>query len=452
MSNELMVKEYTVVVPKGSLKITPMGLVQHHLPGARMVDDRILEAPHPIWEGKKLYANIEALVGMVHYAQDKGLHPITDMYLIPSNSPGKVAGFKVKYSSVIERGRSLPGFLGSAGGVTVKRKHKLTKEDIQLAKEAKEVDLKCQPPEFDVVRLMGELAEPGDTVIGAWARIFIANAQCPIEWEVSMDSFKGSGPNWTGAKANWMICKVALDQCFRLKLGVLGLSDDEVGYGETIEVPTVSSEPQQSLPFKGEKKDSQTIAVLKPGEMYEGKVVGVQDRRRVTNARGKEVTLPAALFVSTGNDNEPYTLSFYSRPEELKKLGDKWIEAVKEKIVVFSFKRDERDNMLLDHFEFVKTAEAKGEPQPQEPTFKAGVKYVGTIDLIGAPDEDTPGIVIVATEFGELRICFKELPEAFKKQKNWSKLQGSACAVTFKEETCQDEEVFMLTSIEVEEG
>lgn len=434
MSNDLMTLELNIQTGTGLMKVTPMGLVHHHLPGATLLSNgRVFWAPSPTNPSIKLYINVETVASMLHYAREKGLNPVSEMYIIPSNAENKPASFKVKYTAAIERGRQLPGFLGSAGGLVVQRKHVLKKEDIDLAKEAKELGMKYEPPQFDFVRLKGEIAEPGDVVRGAWAMVFMQGAHAPIEWEISKDAFWGKGGNWD-IRGNWMLCKTALDQCFRIKLGIMGVPDEDIGYDDVIEVSggtVVSGTPPPQQQQKQEPKP-EVSKELKPGEKYTGMIVMAKDRD------GRKTPAQIGFDVA----GRKVVLFFWTRPEAIKKLGDTWAVSCVGEEATFSFK-EEKGYKYLDFFAFtpeqkVQEAEVvkeekkleKAEPAPEFP-FEEETLYSGKIQLIAAPTDSEPGEVTVDTEKGILRLWFSEIPEPIKEEQDWRKLTDQYCSVAF---------------------
>lgn len=208
----------------GLMQLTPMGLLQHFLPGAKLMQgsDRIYEgaikkkrknkAGH--WEEyeARVYVNKEALIAMCMEAQEKRLNPISQIYLIPSNAPHKPAGHKPKYTAGTERSRQIPGFLGFNGGLKVLTEEETIYPDGRIVKRQVPQDRS------------GEIAYPGDTVIGFWAEAYIAGLQKTIRQEIPLrdyvddqgdiDSFKG--------------CKAALDELCRHKLGALGIMPPDV--------------------------------------------------------------------------------------------------------------------------------------------------------------------------------------------------------------------------------
>lgn len=202
----------------GSLTLTPMGLLQHFLPGATpLPNNPRVFVGHPPGQSRNVYVQVEALAGMLLEAREKHINPISGMYLIASNQPDKPAGHKIKYDVRIERARKIPGFLGNNMGLLVKQK------------------------DGTIIERSGEVAYPGDTIWGAWAEVYIVGLPRPLRKEVPA-SVKGSSQSWKDDEG-FMYCKVAIDRVLRMNFPSLyanetALPEEEAGSGDIILEPT----------------------------------------------------------------------------------------------------------------------------------------------------------------------------------------------------------------------
>lgn len=192
-----MSNEVTIKTDAGTIQTSPQDLLEHFLPGARPYkdSDRIFEGHVPGQPNKPCYVQKEALMGMLMECKEKRLNPISSMYLIPSTSPDRPAGHKIKYSEGVQRARLISGFLGMNQGLIVQRGK-------------------------DVIDTHGDMALAGDKILGAWAELYINNLPRPLRKEIAAKEFWGSGPQWD-KKGGFMLCKVALDHLLRMNFPTL---------------------------------------------------------------------------------------------------------------------------------------------------------------------------------------------------------------------------------------
>lgn len=281
--NELQI---TIQTQSGALTVTPLSLLQFYLPGAKPLPDnpQVYTAPKPGKPNEMQYVFVETLHGVLMTARDKHLNPVNEIYVIPSNSPTKKSGYKIKYDAALERLRNVPGFLGVNWGVIVQR-------------------------DKEILDRAGEAAFPGDKVIGAWAECYINGLAKPLRNEVDL-SVKGVSPNWD-QRLNFMLCKVAVDHLTRLK--VLPIYAKPENEGEELlleahvpEVVTPTSQQGQPQP------ESQTIKRPKPrrnaGELYIGTIT------QLVMPEGKT---PGRITLKPDGEDTELTCYFREVPEEL---------------------------------------------------------------------------------------------------------------------------------------
>lgn len=284
-------KDLTVRIESegGALTLTPLGLLQHFLPGAKALPNGRVFAGHPPGRSDvTVYVNVEALAGMLMEAREKHINPIAGMYLIPSNHPDKPAGCKIKYDVGIQRARKIPGFMGLNMGLLVKRGN-------------------------DIKETSGETPMPGDVIYGAWAELYIASLPRPLRKEVPA-SVKGLSDAWKKHEG-FMYCKVAVDRLLRLNFP--SLYADEAQEAPATEendivleasAPGVySSPPPTPFEFKPEVPYVGAIAKLLPSE--------------TTEKDGKKQKKPGLIAITT--EHGELAAFFWERPESLKKI-DNW--------------------------------------------------------------------------------------------------------------------------------
>lgn len=282
--------QITVQTQSGSLTVTPLSLLQFYLPGAQPLPDnpQIYAAPKPGKQGEMQYLFVETMMGALQTCKEKHLNPVSEIYIIPSNSPTKKSGFKIKYDAALERIRKVPGFLGVNWGLIV-----------QHGKE--------------IIDRAGEAKFPGDTIVGAWSECYIAGLVKPVRHEVDL-SVKGVGPNWD-QRFNFMLCKVAVDRLVRLKVipiyGKPDKEDDEVLLEAKVpEVAPPSPPAQRSGPNAAppQQKKTEREHQWNAGEMYIGKIV------KIMLPIGKT---PGSLTLKPDSIDGELTCFFRETPQEL---------------------------------------------------------------------------------------------------------------------------------------
>lgn len=261
----------------GLLTLTPQGLLEHFLPGAAPYkgSPRIFEGHVPGQPDKKCYVQTEALAGMLMEAREKHINPISGMYLIPSSSPDRPAGHKIKYDIGIQRARKIHGFLGLNMGLLVKR-------DKQL------------------VETSGELALEDDIVVGAWAEVYISGLPRPLRKEVSKKEFWGNSKTWN-EKGGFMLCKVAVDHLLRTNYPALYAEEtEESGNGEVVlkaSGQTVAHTEERRLPD----------FAFEPNTLYVGTIKAIVPREQ-----------KKAGHITVETEHSELTVFFWSRPPILK--------------------------------------------------------------------------------------------------------------------------------------
>ena len=294
----------------GALTLTPMGLLQHFLPGAQALPNGRVFAGHPPGRSDDVmvYVNVEALAGMLMEAREKHLNPISGMYLIPSNHPDKPAGSKIKYDVGIQRARKIPGFQGMNMGLLVKRGN-------------------------DIKETFGETPMPGDIIYGAWAELYISTLPRPLRHEVPA-SVKGLSDAWKKHEG-FMYCKVAVDRLLRLNFPSL-YADDAVSAPITdtsndsdivleATVPGQYAAPSPS-PFE-----------FQPDTLYIGDIAKLTPRE-TKEMNGKKRNIPGILTLNT--EHGELTAFFYERPECLKSVENWGLLIGKPGQLAFSVKED----------------------------------------------------------------------------------------------------------------
>ena len=271
---------------------------------------RVFEGHVPGRPDKKVYVQVEALAGLLLEAKEKHINPVSGFYLIPSNAPDRPAGHKVKYTEALTRLRTDATYLGMNAGLIV------------LRGDA-------------VVETHGSLVLPKDRILGAWAEAYFSGQARPIRHEIGKDEFWGNGPNWD-KKGPWMLCKCAMDQLARHKLGGLYLPNAEESEGSQeegappdrggrliLEAQPVEDAPhpqegnkppdgggRQGHQEKAEQPQIQRVDFV-AGEDYTGTIMEVVARKGQT---------PGSITLST--DRGPLTAYFWSYPDALKGVGD----------------------------------------------------------------------------------------------------------------------------------
>lgn len=275
----------------GALTLTPMGLLEHFLPGAKLVpgSSRIFEGHVPGQPDKKCYVQVEALYGMLMEARERHLNPISSMYLIPSSAADRPAGHKIKYDVGVQRARRIPGFLGMNMGLLVQRGNAIAETS-------------------------GEVALPGDTVLGAWAEIYITGLLRPLRKEISKKEFAGTSKVWN-EKGGFMLCKVAVDHLLRLNYPTL--------YAEVDSTDSLASDAEESvilesvMPEPAPAPAPHSPESFLAGEWYTGTLTEIIPR---VNRKAGRIVLDTAQGL--------LTCFFFSRPAALKKEELDWTSLV----------------------------------------------------------------------------------------------------------------------------
>lgn len=276
----------------GALTLTPMGLLQHFLPGAKARPDGRVFAGHPPGRNDvTVYVNVEALAGMLMEAREKHLNPISGMYLIPSNHPDKPAGHKIKYDVGIQRARKIPGFQGLNMGLLVKRGN-------------------------DIKETFGETPMPGDTIYGAWAELYISTLPRPLRHEVP-SSVKGASDAWKKHEG-FMYCKVAVDRLLRLNFPSLYADEANAAAHET---PDNENDIvlEASAPGQWEAPPP-PLFEFQPETLYTGEIIKLTPRDH-KEVDGKKKNIPGIVTLMT--EHGELTAFFYERPDSLKN-EDNW--------------------------------------------------------------------------------------------------------------------------------
>ena len=273
----------------GVLTLTPMGLLEHFLPGAKLVSGstRIFEGHVPGQPDKQCFVQAEALYGMLMEAREKHLNPISSMYLIPSAAPDRPAGHKIKYDVGVQRARRIPGFLGMNMGLLVQRGNA-------------------------IAETAGEIALDGDRVLGAWAEIYISGLPRPLRKEISKKEFAGTSKIWN-EKGGFMLCKVAVDHLLRLNYPTL--------YAEAERMENLTAETEAGVMLESvlpdEPPPAQSAAPFIAEEWYTGTLTEIIPR---VNRKAGRIVLDTAQGL--------LTCFFFSRPDALKKEELDWTSLV----------------------------------------------------------------------------------------------------------------------------
>lgn len=278
--NESLTKELSVTIrtDESLLTLTPRGLLEFYLPHAE-------EFRPGVWKGKSstgkdVYIQTEVLAGALLDCKEKQLNPITEIYLLPSNSPDRKAAHKVKYTVGLERMRDLPGFLGLNSGLVVERENKIERRN-------------------------GRMPYPGDTVFGAWAKAYFQGLPEPLEHEVDLESCRiEHSPNWQ-ERPGFMLLKVVEDELWRLKvLPRFKPKDREALESDAIllearPVREVPKPPQASgQSSQAEKQDEQKSAFV-AGELYTGQILNLTGPSHL-DKKGKRTakSLPGTVTIT----------------------------------------------------------------------------------------------------------------------------------------------------------
>ena len=294
----------------GALTMTPLTLLQYFLPDAKPMPNnpQVYVGKIPAKGGtfKDGYVQVEALAGMLLDAREKSLNPVSEMYLIASDSEYKKATHKIKYTVGIERARNIKGFLGFNSGLLVLRNEVLTETH-------------------------GAFCLPGDNVLGAWAECYIEGLNRPIRHEVLLTEGERAAFIWRERGA-FMTIKNCEDQLCYLKLGTRALAAPQENVPseegeiklEAIEIPsTVAAEanptPAASTPTPTK---SDIPFEFKPGVEYGGTIAELVPRQQ-TNGKA------AAGRITINTEHGPFTCFFFSRPPVLKEVEEKdWLSLI----------------------------------------------------------------------------------------------------------------------------
>ena len=311
MTNAL--QEIEIQSDGGLLRTSPQAILQHFLPGATPYQgsERIYEGHVPGNPQKKCYVQVEALIGMLLEAKEKHLNPLSSMYLIPSNGPDKPASHKIKYSEAVQRARLIPGFLGLNSGLIVRRKEEIVDTD-------------------------GHMAFPGDTILGAWAELYITNLPRPLRKEISKEEFWGLSQMWS-KKGGFMLCKCALDHLLRTNFPTLYVPPEGAADHLQLEAQPPAEPPAASQ--NGAPPTAPASAPAEPSDgphyvpdtLYLGTILGIS---RHTDAEKNRSYGCLKIAGERGGELELY---FFSRPDCLKTVKPEEWDVFYGAPCVFSF-------------------------------------------------------------------------------------------------------------------
>ena len=320
MTNAL--QEIQIQSDGGLLTTSPQAILEHFLPGAKLYkgSKRIYEGHVPGDPSKKCYVQVEALIGMLLEAKEKHLNPLSAMYLIPSNGPNKPASHKIKYSEAVQRARLIPGFLGLNSGLIVRRKEEVVDTD-------------------------GHIAFPGDTILGAWAELYIANLPRPLRKEIAKEEFWGVSQIWS-KKGGFMLCKCALDHLLRTNFPTLYVPPEGEPDGLRLEAQPPTEPPAASQ--NGAAPATPAAAAGEPSgpryapeELHHGTIL------EVSRHTDTETNRSYGRLKIAGEAGGELDLLFLSRPDCLKTVEPEDWDVFHGQPCVFSFtEKTGRDGRL----------------------------------------------------------------------------------------------------------
>lgn len=283
----------------GALTLTPESLLQYYLPGAKLVPGRedVYQGGVTTQQGNStVYIHKATLIGALMDCREKHLNPVSQIYILPSNSPDKRSGHKIKYQAGLERARKIPGFLGMNSGLLVRRGSTI-----------------CETH--------GAADLEGDTILGAWAEAYVAGLNRPIRHEVDAREFTGSSLQWK-TRGKFMLVKVALDQLCYLKLAPM-YADQQPANGSThseenrliLEANDERVAPQSTPPMPTAAEEPARSGGLEAGRAYVGSIKEIVPRGQ---RDGKQI--PGWIIIDT--EHGPVQTFFWSRPDTLKDHDD----------------------------------------------------------------------------------------------------------------------------------
>jgi len=332
----------------GTLTLTPMGLLQHFLPGAQPMpgNSRVFVGHPPGKPHDTVYVNIEALAGMLMEAREKHINVLSGMYLIPSNLPDKPASHKIKYDVRIERARKIPGFLGQNMGLMVTRKGS-----------------------DEVIDRQGEVPFPGDTIFGAWAEVYIQGLPRPLRKEVPA-SVKTGGDSWN-KHMGFMYCKVAIDRLLRLNFPSLyanetALPEDAPTESDITLEATAPGQWQAPSPQTKEEPPAAPYD-FQPETSYVGEIIKLTPRETKEMPDGKKRNVPGVITLQT--EHGALTAFFWERPESLKAV-EHWKSLIGKPGNLVFFVKEDRTGVKFRYVQDFQFADGS-EPSTPEPAEEA---------------------------------------------------------------------------------
>ena len=324
----------------GALTLTPMGLLEHFLPGAKLMpgSTRVFEGHVPGQAERKVYVQAEALYGMLMEAREKHLNPISSMYLIPSTHPDRPAGHKIKYDVGVQRARRIPGFLGMNMGLLVKRGN-------------------------TIAETSGEVSLDGDQVLGAWAEIYISGMPRPLRKEISKREFAGASKVWS-EKGGFMLCKVALDHLLRTNYPTLYADVEDAPEGEV--TLASSPAPESALETTPEADSHPQQPEFAAGTLYVGTLASLTPR--LPADKEHRHARPGQIVLQT--EQGELLCYFWQRPQALKKEELDWESFIGQPAALSFTEKPDRTGTVyryVDRFELATAADVAGpQADPEE--------------------------------------------------------------------------------------
>lgn len=295
-------KELTVRIESegGILTLTPQGLLGYYLADAREVQGRpgVYEGMHPTDPSKRLYVQKEVLAGLLMDAREKHLNPITDIYLIPSNSPNKKASHKIKYTAGLQQLRKLPGYLAIHSGLIVRR-------------------------EKEIVETHGSFYLDSDILLGAWCEVDFVGHHRPIRHDITLKEARRSSSHWND-RPGTMLVKTVEDQCVYLKVLPIFGQDINTPAGEDGEILLEATEPGTFATAPSQEKPPLREGYdFLPDTPYVGEVSRLLPVE-IREQNGQKRRIPGIVSLTT--EHGVLSAFFYERPPCLKERqeGDWW--------------------------------------------------------------------------------------------------------------------------------